>query len=112
MWFVHAFAFGSRAGDEAADTPQSPVSTLRAQVLRGTLIALNLMMFAGILWIGVSPSELERAFVEGFGIVAAVLAGYAVWGAFSPRASASWCFGIIVLSANFGAFALALHLLT
>jgi hypothetical protein len=110
LWFVHAYAFGRR--DDAVAAAERQVSALRARILQGALIGLNLLIFAGILWIGVSPSKLEQAFVEGFGTVAAALAGYAVWGAFSPRASASWCFGMIVLSVNFGAWAFALHLLT
>lgn len=109
LWFVHAYAFGRK--DDAVAAAERPVSALHARMLQGTLVGLNLLIFAGILWIGV-PGKLEQGFVEGFGIVAAALAGYALWGVFSPRANASWCLGMVVLSVNFGIWAFALHLLT
>jgi hypothetical protein len=71
---------------------------------------LNAALVCAILWIGAAPGDLQQRFVEGFGAVAAVFVGYALWGWY-VRADAAWRGGMIVLALNFGVWALALALL-
>jgi hypothetical protein len=76
------------------------------------ILALNLLLVAGIVLPGVLPGELPRAMALGFGVVALAMAGHAVRGLLDPATSLRWAFGMLVLAVNFSAWAWALWLLT
>jgi hypothetical protein len=89
----------------------APIAPAGAQRARGpAIMLLNAALVCAILWIGAAPGDLQQRFVEGFGAVAAVFVGYALWGWY-VRADAAWRGGMIVLALNFGVWALALALL-
>lgn len=111
--FFLAEGLAGRSGEEEepatlANTPPSP---RRMQLLREYVVALNLLIFAGILWVGYGRGSLEQRFVAGFGMVALGLFCYAIWGLFAPTINRRWSFGMLILSINFAVWSFALHLL-
>lgn len=87
------------------------ISPFRRRLLRELNWGFNLAMLGGILWIGYAPTEIERAFMMGFAIVACGTLGHAIKGLWDPAVGAQWSLGMFVIAANFGAFAVALWLL-
>ena len=116
LWFIHSYAAQQRerrmqksSARKIESEAASP--TLAQRMRRELLVGFNLLLFAGVLYVGFGPGELERNFAVGFGLVTAALFGHGVRGAFDPNVNASWCFGMIVLAVNFGAWAAAMWLL-
>lgn len=68
-------------------------------------------MLGGILWVAFAPTDIERAFMLGFAIVAYGVLGHAIKGLWDPAVGPQWPLGTFVIAANFGAFAVALWLL-
>ena len=87
------------------------ISPFRRRLLRELDWGFNLAMLGGILWVGLAPVEIERAFMLGFGIVAGGTLGHAIKGLWDPAVGAQWSLGMFVIGANFGAFAAALWLM-
>jgi hypothetical protein len=72
----------------------------------------NLAMLGGILWVAFAPTGIERGFMAEFAIVAFSTLGHAIKGLRDPAVGPQWSLGMFVIAANFGAFSLALWLLT
>ena len=78
---------------------------------RIAIVALNLMLVAGIVWPVFNAESVARGLMQGFGVIAAAILLHGVRGLFDPRASLVWCLGMLVLGANFASWVVALHLL-
>lgn len=99
--------------DAAASPGGRPRVAMRfGSGIHATLSAvLHLTLIGAIVWIGMGSGDLGQRFSQGFGIVAAALAGYAILGLFGGKGSSAWSVGVIMLALNFAAWAWALHLL-
>lgn len=119
LWFVHSYVEGRRRGRDRRGAPDELAllekelerPRWRTKLLEPLTIFFNLILLGGILWTGLAPGELEETLTVGFGLVSAGLWGHGIRGLFDPEASASWCFGILVLALNFSVWVVALWLL-
>lgn len=94
-----------KAGQDLAEAPRGWGPR------RLSIVALNLMLAAGIAWPVFAGDSVARGLMQGFGVIAAAILLHGVRGLFDPRASAQWCLGMLVLGANFASWVVALHLL-
>jgi hypothetical protein len=112
FFLSEGFAGGDGSENPGATEPvDAAVSPRRQRLLREYVVALNLLMFAGIVWIGYGSGSLEQRFVTGFGMVALGMFCYAIWGLFAPGTNRRWSLGMLILAINFAVWAFALHLL-
>ena len=115
-WFVHSYVDGRRRRGRGRDELEQLDEELRrprrrTKLLEPLTIFFNLILVGGIFWTGLGPGELPDSLTVGFGLVSAGLWGHGIRGLFDPEASASWCFGILVLALNFSVWVVALWLL-
>jgi len=120
LWMLFAYrgrtcdSVGARARDRRVERSRERSNARRASGDYRNRIVVNALgcgMVGAILWIGVSGADLLQRFAEGFGAVALLMTGYALWGATAGRAGTTWSLGMLVLAVNFGVWALALYLL-
>ena len=110
LWFLYTYGFRIEARHAGQSSVRSPGR--RSGEWGSAVQALCIVvMFCGILWIGVGAGPLIQRFLDGFGVLAFASASLALWSALYSRTNASWCLGLMVISINFGVWACALHLL-
>ena len=78
---------------------------------RLAIVALNLMLVAGIAWPALAGESVAQGLMQGFGVIAAAITLHGVRGLFDRRVSVVWCLGMLVLGANFASWVVALALL-
>ena len=99
-----------RAAHAAAPQP-APERRLSWRFEQGNQLFM-LAIFGAMVWIGAGSGPLITRFAVGFGLITATLLMYAGWTVLIGFGSTSTRLGYLVLGANFGAFAIALWLLS
>lgn len=87
------------------------ISPYRRRLMRELNWGFNLAMVGGILWVALAPTDLERAFMLGFAIVACGMLGHTLRGLWDPNVGPLWSFAMFVIAVNFAVFSVALWLL-
>ncbi|HEV2008530.1 MAG TPA: hypothetical protein VGQ88_07385 [Burkholderiales bacterium] len=116
LWFIHSHISQRRntraqALELRGPARESANPTFAQRLRKELIVSFNLLLVAGIFWIGFGPDSLETNFSAGFGLVACAMLGHGIRGLFDPQTNASWCLGVFVLALNFPVWALALWLL-
>lgn len=101
-----------QAQARAEEARRRQATPFRRQLLRQSLVGLNLALVAAVLWPVFGSGSVERQLLTTFALVAAAIFGHGVRAAFVPGTSLGAAMGLIVLALNFAAWSAALYLLT